>query len=101
MLTLAGAPHYDVCREGGIKVLIGAVVKKNVWLPHFNWRNPDILTKYIMKISNCVMAHVLLGFLRTQLCSTPDHRPASRETARCCSSGSDSFRPDQQFVANY
>ena len=54
LLALAGAPHYDVCREGGIKVLIGAVVKKNVWLPHFNWRNPDILTKYIMKISNFV-----------------------------------------------
>ena len=52
LLTLAGAPHHDVCREGGIEVLIGTVVKKNVWLPHFDWRNPNILTKYILKISN-------------------------------------------------
>ena len=50
MLTLAGAPHYNVCREGCIKVLIGTVVKKNIWLPHFDRRNSDILIKHVHTI---------------------------------------------------
>ena len=43
MFALSGASHHDVGWEGGIKVFIGAVVKENVRLPHFNWRDSDIL----------------------------------------------------------
>ena len=69
MLTLPSASHHDVSREGGIKVLIGAVIKKNVWLPHFDWRNSDILTKYSLKMSN--LLRVLCYMDSSVLCGVP------------------------------
>ena len=47
MLTLPSTSHHNVGRKSGIKVLIGAVVKKNIWLPHFDRRNSDILIKHL------------------------------------------------------
>ena len=103
LLALSSASHHNVGRKSGIKVLIGAVVKKNIWLPHFDRRNSNILIKRVHTIrfenAKSIISCLLHGYLRTPWCSTRGHHLASRGTARCCSSGSDSSRPGQQFVA--
>ena len=45
LLALARVPHHDVGREGRVEVLVGGVVEQNVWLPHLDWRDADILGK--------------------------------------------------------
>ena len=43
LLALARVPHHDVGREGRVEVLVGGVVEQNVWLPHLDGRDADIL----------------------------------------------------------
>ena len=43
LLAVAGAVHDNVGGEGGVKVLVSAVVEKNVWLPHRDGRNSQVL----------------------------------------------------------
>ena len=52
LLTQPGASHHNVGWESGVKVLIGAVVKKNIWRPHFDWRNSYILINTVLKMPN-------------------------------------------------
>ena len=92
MLALSIASHHNVGRKSGIKVLIGAGLKKNIWLPHFDRRNSDILIKHVHTIKFDIS--VLRGVPQEAIIL-----PVERQPDVTCQDLILSSRPGQQFVA--